>query len=156
MRRLRRAATSATAIAPDPVPTSATRSGGAPAGRGAAVSRVDHGGDRLVHEQLGLGPRDERARVGGDGLAVELAEAADVGHGLAALPAGDVPLERGGGPIRDRRVRVRQHADPVDAQRKPHQQLGVQPRGVDAGGGEALGGVADQPETVEAASGMPM
>ena len=82
------------AIAPVPVPTSTTRSAGAPGGpRGGREARGDLG-QRGVDEQLRLGSRDQGARVGREREPVELAEAADVGDGLAALAALDGGLER--------------------------------------------------------------
>ena len=69
------ATTRATAIAPLPVPTSAMRIGGVPAGRAPAVSRRMTSASAELHEHLGLRPRDERARVDDEGEAVELLDA---------------------------------------------------------------------------------
>ena len=91
MRRFRRAASSATAIAPVPVPTSAIRSGGAPARPRRRREPGDDRRDGLVDEQLRLGSRDERPGVRRDRQAVELAEPADVGDGLAALRRATYP-----------------------------------------------------------------
>ena len=73
------------AIAPEPVPTSTTRTLRRP-------DRPRRGGQSpgdlplgLGHEQLGLRPRDQRPAVYAEGQAVELLDAADVGDGLAGL-----------------------------------------------------------------------
>ena len=48
--------------------------------------------ERQAYQRLGLGTRDEHAAVDGDGRAVELLHAADVGHRLARLASRQVGL----------------------------------------------------------------
>ena len=92
--RRRSAASTDTAIAPVPVPTSTTRSVGAPGGRGVAVEPVDDLRDRASTSSSVSGRGISARRIGREGEAVELAEAADVGDGLPALAPGDRGLER--------------------------------------------------------------
>ena len=103
-----------------------------------------HDPQRRVHEELRLGSRDQRPRVRGDRLAVELAEAADVGHRLAALPPDDCRLEGGPRPVTHERLRVRQDPGPIRAHGLREQQLRVQARRAGARDGQALGGRRDQ------------
>ena len=96
--------------------------------------------ERRIHEELGLGARDQGAIVGADRQPVELPEAAQVGHRLALLPPDDERLERRPGPVAHERFRVREDPGPVRAQGPGQQQLRVQARRPGARGGETVGG----------------
>ena len=74
-------------MAPLPVPTSQTRTAGAPGGRGAPVSIGADALEAEVHQQLRLGPRDEHPRIDREGQPVELPHAPDVGDRLAGRAA---------------------------------------------------------------------
>jgi hypothetical protein len=114
---------------------------------GGSRSATEHIGDlreREVHQELGLRPRHERAGVGRQRQAVELLNAADVGHGLA----GGAPLE---GQCEARRRAVPrggagmgQHPSAIRAERVGQQQLGVQPGARRTGRPEAVGARAQE------------
>ena len=108
-------------------------SAGVPAGRGAASSRVDDLGLGQLDDALRLRARDQRARVGREGEAVELLEAPDVGDRLAALAPGEVRLVRRGGRLADGRLGVGDDPRPVEPDRLAEEQLGVEPRTLGAG-----------------------
>ena len=109
-RRLRRATASATAIAPLPVPTSATRIGSPPR-PGPAPASPGRSASRRMTSPIAA---STRASVSGRGISaraidrerepVELLDPADVGDRLAGRPAGDGRLEPGRRVRPDRRV----------------------------------------------------
>ena len=121
---------SASAIAPEPVPTSCTR---APSGS----SRSD------LYQQLGLAARPEHALVDGDLEAAEGGAAEDVGHRLAVDPALDrssICSRRLGGDLAGALDRELAGLHP---ERVGDQHFGVAAGVLDPGGGDPLGRVVE-------------
>ena len=79
------------------------------------------------------GTRDERPWIHAEGQAVELLQAADVGHRLAGRTPFDIRLvaARGVGP--DWRLGMRHDGGPSGPHGGPEQQLGVEPRRLRSG-----------------------
>jgi hypothetical protein len=79
-----------------------------------------------AHEQLGLGSRDQRPGIHGEGDPVELLEAAEIRDRLACRAAADVIVEPRRGLRADACLRVGEQGGPLDVQRVRQQQLSVQ------------------------------
>jgi hypothetical protein len=92
-------------------------------------------GDRL-HQDLGLGARDEDGRGDTEGEPEEFARAGDIGQRLAAQPALQRFFEARRFVGRQRAFGVGEKREAVRAQSVGEEQLGVQPRSVYAGGFE--------------------
>ena len=112
----------ASAIAPLPVPTSSTR------GASDAADQLE----AALDDDLRLGPRHERARVGAQRQAAEVPVAEHVRERLTRAPplhelACSVPLRLG-----QRPVVLRVELDPREAERAREQPLRIEPRALDA------------------------
>ena len=118
-----RSVLSASAIAPEPVPTSATR---------APARQVERGLDDV----LGLRARDEHARVDRQLDRPEALAADEVGDRLALAPARREVHERARLVGVEPALGIGDQRGPVHAEDVREQQLGVEPRRVAARGGE--------------------
>ena len=90
-------------MAPLPVPTSTTR--------GASIA--GDRGERALDDDLGLGPRDERAGVGLQRQTAEAPVAEDVGERLALAAALDQRAHGGELGLRERLVEARVELEPA-------------------------------------------
>jgi hypothetical protein len=129
---------SARAIAPLPVPRSRMRPGG-----GRAPGR-----DRL-HEELGLGPRDERPAVRLQPQPGEFREAEDVLQRLPPAPPADQLADGRQLGVADGALELQVEAHPREPERVADEELRVQPGRLDPLRGEEFGGLLDDLEDGE-------
>jgi hypothetical protein len=87
-----------------------------------------HLGLGQLDQPLGLGPRDERSRVGHEGQAAELLDPPDISDRLARLASGEVGLVGRGRRLADRRLGIGHDPGPVETDPPSEQELGVKPR----------------------------